>query len=382
MNNQMNNRLEPTLSLIGQIYDAALQPELWPAFATQFCQVVPSDDFNIHSTNTLTGKQNLAYTTAPPEAMQRYFTTYHALNPYTQRSFHLLKTGSLFRSHEFCPPEEFEQTEFYRDYFRELNLFHALVMSVWHEADLASSVGMARSRERGIYTAEEAELMRTLLPHLQRAFRIGNMLADLTLERDMLSKTLDKLPQGALVINEIGYPIFMNESAKQMLARQDGLSLDRQGKLQVSQRPAAVALQQMIHSASQPYDALKQDCGGALQIERPSGLRAYALMIAPLNLELSQLNYQQAAAMIFITDPEMQAEVPTDMLQRLYGLTPAEAKLAALLAHGKSVTEAAEELHVTQNTARTHLKHIFQKTGVKRQSELVKLILNSPVVMK
>ncbi len=145
---------------------------------------------------------------------------------------------------------------------------------------------------------------------------------------------------------------------------------------------AAVKLQQMIHSASQPYDALKQDCGGALQIERPSGLRAYALMIAPLNLELSQLNYQQAAAMIFITDPEMQAEVPTEMLQRLYGLTPAEAKLAALLAHGKSVTEAAEELHVTQNTARTHLKHIFQKTGVNRQNELVKLILNSLAVLK
>ena len=86
--------------------------------------------------------------------------------------------------------------------------------------------------------------------------------------------------------------------------------------------------------------------------------------------------------MIFITDPEAQTTTPTEMLERLYGLTPAEAKLAALLAHGKSVTEAADELHITQNTARTHLKHIFQKTGVKRQSELVKLILNSPVVLK
>ena len=378
----MNNQLETTLSLIGLIYDAALQPELWPTFAKQLCEAVHSEDFNIHSVNTMSGKTNLAFTTTPPEAMQRYFTTYHDLNPYSQRSFHLLKTGSLFRSHEDCPPEEFEQTEFYRDYFRELNLFHAIAMTVWHEADLASNVSLARSRERGIYTDEEADLLRILLPHLQRSFRIGNMLADLQLERDMLSKTLDKLPQGALVINELGYPIFMNESAQQMLARQDGFALDRQGKLQVTNRAAAVELQQMIHSASQRFDALKQDCGGVMQIERPSGLRAYSLMIAPLNLELSQLNYQQAAAMIFITDPEAQSAAPAEVLQNLYGLTPAEAKLAALLAQGKSLTEAATELHVTQNTARTHLKHVFQKTGVNRQSELVKLILNSPVVLK
>ena len=86
--------------------------------------------------------------------------------------------------------------------------------------------------------------------------------------------------------------------------------------------------------------------------------------------------------MIFITDPEAQSEAPAEVLQSLYGLTPAEAKLAALLAQGKSLTEAATELHVTQNTARTHLKHIFQKTGVNRQSELVKLILNSPASLK
>ncbi len=84
--------------------------------------------------------------------------------------------------------------------------------------------------------------------------------------------------------------------------------------LHVAHRAAAIQLQQMIHSASQRFDALKQDCGGALQIERPSGLRAFSMMIAPLNLELSQLNYQQAAAMIFITDPEAQSETHPDTL--------------------------------------------------------------------
>ena len=119
-----------------------------------------------------------------------------------------------------------------------------------------------------------------------------------------------------------------------------------------------------------------------MQIERPSGLQSYSLLIAPLNLELSQLNYQQAAALIFITDPEARAEPSAQNLQQLYDLTPAETRLATILAQGKNIVEAATELGVTQNTARTHLKHIFQKTGMKRQSELVQLLLNSPAVLK
>jgi hypothetical protein len=202
----MNNQLEKILPLIEQIYDAALQPEIWPAFGEQLCQVVPSTDFNIHSINTTSSKANLAFSTTPTTAIQLFYAKYDALNPYTQRSVHLLKTGSLLRSHEICPPAEFEQTEFYRDFFSMLNLFHVLNMTVLLEDELTSGIALARSKEMGIYTDEEAEVLRILLPHLQRAFRIGNLLADLQLEREMLSRTLDKLPQGALVINQLGYP--------------------------------------------------------------------------------------------------------------------------------------------------------------------------------
>lgn len=100
----------------------------------------------------------------------------------------------LQQQHLICPPEEFEQTEFYQGYVRPLNLFHALVLTILLEDGLAATIGLARSKEMGIYTNEEAFILEALLPHLQRAFRIGNLLADLTLERDRLSQTLDKLP--------------------------------------------------------------------------------------------------------------------------------------------------------------------------------------------
>ena len=56
-------------------------------------------------------------------------------------------------------------------------------------------------------------------------------------------------------------------------------------------------------------------------------------------------------------------------------LTRAEARLASTLASGVSLKAAAERLHVSVNTARTHLAHIYDKTGVSRQAELLLVIM-------
>ena len=66
-------------------------------------------------------------------------------------------------------------------------------------------------------------------------------------------------------------------------------------------------------------------------------------------------------------------------MRQLFDLTPAEAALALLLANGLSLDEAAEQLNIRRNTARAHLRMIFSKTGVTRQTELVRTLLNSVI---
>jgi len=61
-------------------------------------------------------------------------------------------------------------------------------------------------------------------------------------------------------------------------------------------------------------------------------------------------------------------------LCELFRLTPAEARLAGLIANGRSLMVAATELHITKNTARTHMKRIYAKTETHRQVDLVRLI--------
>ncbi len=370
------------LRLIELIYDAAMQPEIWPGFAGELCQVIPSTDANIFVADVAAGRASFSFTMIPPEAVQRYVERYHQINPYYQRAMPNVRTGLIARSQEICSPEEFEQTEFYRDYFRLLNLFHVINVTVLHEGDISGHLSLSRAKDVGIYTDEDVRLLSVLLPHLQRAFRISQLLDGLRLERAMMSQVLDKLPQGALIVNRAGHLIFANRSAEQILARNDGLVLDAQRNLAAASPHDHQQLHQLIGTAGQANALLPAQSSGVFHLQRPSGLRPFSLLIAPLNQDISHNNYHEPAVLIFITDPEQRMESMEAVLQRLYTLTPAEARLAAILVQGKSIATAAVELHITQNTARTHLKHIFEKTGARRQSDLVQLLLNSPAVLK
>ena len=81
------------------------------------------------------------------------------------------------------------------------------------------------------------------------------------------------------------------------------------------------------------------------------------------------------AAAVFLVDKGVRHVLHRELLQSLFALTPAEARLAEQFANGISLTEVADNLRITVATARTQLKSVFRKTGTSRQAELVRLLL-------
>lgn len=112
------------------------------------------------------------------------------------------------------------------------------------------------------------------------------------------------------------------------------------------------------------------------------GPRAFNVLVTPLFSPNGLPAPQGAVAAVFVSNPETQEETNEDLLPHLYGLTPAESALAGRLVSGEDLSGAADVLGVSMNTARTHLKRIFQKTGTRRQAELVRLLLQSPVQVR
>src|SRR5207247_10282806 len=119
--------------------------------------------------------------------------------------------------------------------------------------------------------------------------------------------------------------------------------------------------------------------GGAIALTRRRSERPLHLLIAPLPRYRAVLPEPRAACIVFVSDPDLHPEPDDELLQRHYGLTATEARVAALLVQGMNVKRVAEEMNVTLNTTRTHLKRVFAKTNTKRQSELVTLVLGDQV---
>jgi DNA-binding CsgD family transcriptional regulator len=119
-----------------------------------------------------------------------------------------------------------------------------------------------------------------------------------------------------------------------------------------------------------------------MALSRPSLQRALNVMVTPLFPQNGLPAQRGAVVALFVSDPEAREETDADPLRRFYGLTPAEAALTAHLVTGQDLKRASEALQVTMNTARTHMKRVFEKTGTKRQAELVQLILRSPAAVR
>jgi DNA-binding CsgD family transcriptional regulator len=111
-----------------------------------------------------------------------------------------------------------------------------------------------------------------------------------------------------------------------------------------------------------------------MTIRRSGMRRELSLTVAPV-ASSRPASGGRTAAVVFITDPDRVPDRKARELEHLLELTPAEARLAKSLAEGKTISQFAEGARVSMNTARSHLKRIFAKTGVSRQAELVRLVL-------
>ena len=167
--------------------------------------------------------------------------------------------------------------------------------------------------------------------------------------------------------------ILTNRAAAAILKRGDGL-ISRGGLRAASQQETA-KLRNAIAAVSVQRDSRIPNPETLLRVYRPSGSTPFEVLGAPLPSHSSLR--RGATAVLFIADPEAEAALDSRKLHELFGLTPAEIRLSVALVNGKSVEEYAHGASISSNTARTHIKRIYSKTEVRRQGELIRLLLRS-----
>jgi DNA-binding CsgD family transcriptional regulator/PAS domain-containing protein len=372
-------RLEHNLlNLVGKIYECAADPLGWDDFLRDLAHFARGSIAALAYNDSRRDQHVVsAQFGITPECQRLYHEHYGTLDEWTRGAPGTAHTGWVGTGNMLVPDAVLAKSEFYNDFLRVVDGgFHQCAAVLSQEDDSWGTVTITRPRRSGPFGESQLRVLRLLLPHLQRAMQLHRKFVALRKHSNMLESSLDLVTTAIVFVDSTGHILLANRSAAALLQRCDGLLSTRDGLRTNSPRESA-QLEKFIRAAALTGNGNGLSAGGAMHISRKSPRTPLAVLVAPVKLDLASLT-PHAAAVIFITDPEQKVEPSGEVLRRLYGVTPAEYKLAALLAQGRSLRQAAEIRQVTIGTARIQLKSIFLKTNVSSQSQLVRLLLLLP----
>lgn len=225
------------------------------------------------------------------------------------------------------------------------------------------------------FSEKAKALCQALLPHLRRSVTLHSRIESIETERQLYSSTMDRMLVGTVVFDESGLVLRTNAVASGVLAEKDGIRIN-QSRLHAEFAAEDRELQRLIKMALTESGAVPV-VPQPMTVTRPSGRASLGVLVRPVPSGEWSEERHRPAAVAFIRDPERKWQLSLEMVRQLFGLTGSEAALALLLANGFTLDEAAVELGIRKNTIRAHLRSIFAKTGVRRQTTLIHLLLSS-----
>ncbi len=376
---------QDVLDMIGRIYDAALEPRLWSSVTQRLTDKLNARSGNLYVVDMQCADVGFhAHANIDPAGFRQYEEHYVALDVWNDW-FLQAPPDRPYLTQQIFSDQAFARTEFCNDFLRPNDIFYAVGGFVLNQDGLCVLSGVHRPQGAEPFGELELRIMDTLFPHMARALQLTYRLELLKTDRDAGADALDRLPMGVILVDRGGRVVAINRAAQAIVARNDGLASVDRGLVAATQAETA-ALRRLIAQATQTSQGRGLHPGGALALSRPSMLRPLSVLVAPLGRKAAgandlDLGRMRPAAVVFVSDPEARQETPAALLARLYGLTPAEARLAEALAGGGPLTAAAERLGIGRETARSQLKQVYAKTGTHRQAELARLLLTSPATI-
>ncbi len=306
--------------------------------------------------------------------LRDYESYYATRNVWLLHGAHLLKPGAILTGEDMCPDEILLRSDFYNEFLRPLDVRYSIRAVLTGDPEPLSYFSAGRPHRAGPFGEAHRGILRVVTPHLIQAIRIQSRLEAIQAGRHAASGTLERLPLAVIFLDRLCRVVEMNSTARRIVEAGDGLRLEH-GVLVAFCTRAEVQLQRMIFGAAAVDSGRFLQHGGALSLPRPEGRRPLSAMVAPTGVTGVFPASRSARVVVLIEEPERKPATPLPEFTKDYGLSPAEAGLAARLVGGMSLRQAAVVLGIRDNTARSHLKRVFAKTGARRQSDLVRRVL-------
>lgn len=299
-----------------------------------------------------------------------YNKHYYALDPFVD-----LPPDRVVTVEELIGEANWRESEFYQQFLKPLDILHALGADIRTDDGIECRLRVARPHREPPFSENDKALCTVVLPHLKRAVRLHSQLEVVDSERRLYAGTVDRMLVGTVMLDETGSVLKSNPVADEMIREGDGLRLVN-GALRADVAAENRELQRLVRQA---LNGATPAVVSAISITRKSARGKLGVLIRSLPNAGSSKTKRRPSCALFIRDAERKSEASREMVRRLFDLTPAESSLALALANGLTLDEAADGLNIRKNTARAHLRAIFSKIGVTRQTTLVRVLLSSVI---
>ena len=258
------------------------------------------------------------------------------------------------------------------EWARPQGLIDVLAIPLARDDKAVGSVAFGRHESAGPISARELEIAHLLVPHFQRAATINRLLDLTALARSTFAAAIDTLSAPVLLVTAELRLIHANPAATEMLRTADLIRV-RGGVVSTAVSGVTRALAVAVAQAGADESAIGRR-GLGIPIARHDGHKA-ALHVLPLRRGRMAVD-SEAAAAVFVAQTDAPFVAPTEVVSALFGFTPAEGRIFNQIVAGHTVDEAAAALDIGIATVKSHLKRIFDKTGVRRQLDLLRIAVS------
>jgi DNA-binding CsgD family transcriptional regulator len=359
--------------LIGDIYDASLDPALWPSVFKETGEYVGGSAVCLHSQDIFGKKSNLYFASGYEPTFERlYMDKYFKINPIfpTATFFDVERSVTLT---DCLPREEFCRTQFAREWILPQGYIDFRFSNIEKSPNSSAVFSVMRHHSDGFADDEMCRRFALVVPHVRRAMLIGKVIDLHKMEAAALADTCDALTSGMFIVDGTGRIVHANMSGFAMTAEANALRAPN-GRLTANDPAAEQALLDVFTAAEGGDTALGRR-GVAVPLTARNDER-YVAHVLPLTSGARRkagVSYGAVAA-VFVRKADLDMPSAPVAVAQQFRLTPAELRVLFSVIEISGLAEVSDVLGISEATVKTHLHHVFEKTGTDRQADLVKLV--------
>ena len=360
---------EKLLSLVGDIYDAALDDSRWPSTLRCIVDIAGGQSGGLVRIGAA-GEAVIAHAVGvEPAYVQSYVETYEPFDP--SRGVLHAPVGEIQTISDWIDVDEFRTTVFYNEWTRPQGLEDAANILLDKSAEGISRLSIMKAG--GPVDRRMVQVISHLTPHLQRAMIVRQKLQQQDALETISVRTLDALRTAVLLLDAEAHITHANAGARDILDEAEILRSVR-GRLVTSDPNADRVLRQALADTA-VGDRAMTSASISLHLTARDGSHHVAHLL-PLTAGRRQsfaASYD-ACAVLFVSKTALDTTVAPDLIRKLFKLTPAELRVFLSIVEIGGVPDVARSMGIAESTIKTHLARIFVKTGTKRQADLVRLM--------